>query len=613
MGERAGSLVGARPGCRRIRLFCAFALASAAVAIVPGMARGSDLFIQGGDTVRYSADPGEANNMTIALDGANYRITDPGVALIDTSVGGCAPVSATEATCPTAGITDISVQLGDMNDTGTLADSVANVGSGWSGDAGNDTLNGGDGTDSSLSGGDNNDTLNAGALGDNLNGGVGNDTSNGGPGSDSLSDDAGNDTLSGNGGSDNVQGGSSPNGADTMSGGADRDNLNLNGRTGDLRVTADSVADDGEAGEGDNVMPDFEQMQTGSGNDFILGGPQGEDIFSGDGNDTVGGGDGPDNVNGFNGDDNLSGDGGNDELRGGEGNDSHDGGAGDDLLFNSSFVPGSTDGADVLGGGSGSDQLEAFAEAPLLITLNDVADDGVEGEGDNAMSDLENVLGGDGPDILSGNASANQLEGGPGDDILAGLGGDDGLLGERGADQLVGGAGTDLLDGAGGADLLRSRDNGPDQASCGAALDTVLADLSDALDADCEQTSTGVVVELGNLSFADRNTVIVPLTCPAAEGIRCKGSLSLVSAKRLELGGKGKKAKRKIVLAKRKISIRSGDTKEFRVNLKPKAARALEGRRKTQVDVKARMIDADAVKLVNVERRALVRERGGGG
>jgi Ca2+-binding RTX toxin-like protein len=236
------------------------------------------------------------------------------------------------------------------------------------------------------------------------------------------------------------------------------------------------------------------------------------------------------------------------------------------------------------------------------------------------------VIGSSSSDLIVGNASANELSGDPetgligeggftrwGDDILAGLGGDDGLLGERGADQLVGGAGTDLLDGAGGADFLRSRDNGPDQASCGAALDTVLADLSDALDADCEQTSTGVVVELGNLSFVDRNTAIVPLTCPAAEGIRCKGSLSLVSAKRLELGGKGKgnKKKRKIVLAKRKISIRSGDTKEFRVNLKPKAAKALEGRRKTQVDVKARMVDADAVKLVNIERRALVRERGG--
>src|SRR5205823_2648962 len=56
----------------------------------------------------------------------------------------------------------------------------------------------------------------------------------------------------------------------------------------------------------------------------------------------------------------------------------------------------------------------------------------------NKISNLENVIGGAGNDILVGNAVANGLTGGPGRDLL---------IGGAGADRLYGGGEDDLLIG----------------------------------------------------------------------------------------------------------------------------------------------------------------------
>jgi Ca2+-binding RTX toxin-like protein len=67
---------------------------------------------------------------------------------------------------------------------------------------------------------------------------------------------------------------------------------------------------------------------------------------------------------------------------------------------------------------------------------------------------LENVTGGDGNDVLVGDAAANELSGGNGDDVLLGAGGDDVLSGGTGRDLLVGGSGRDTLSGNGLEDIL---------------------------------------------------------------------------------------------------------------------------------------------------------------
>ena len=61
---------------------------------------------------------------------------------------------------------------------------------------------------------------------------------------------------------------------------------------------------------------------------------------------------------------------------------------------------------------------------------------------------VENAVGGNVADVLTGDGGANLLMGGRGDDVISGGEGTDVLIGGLGADRLDGGAGEDLLIGA---------------------------------------------------------------------------------------------------------------------------------------------------------------------
>ena len=91
------------------------------------------------------------------------------------------------------------------------------------------------------------------------------------------------------------------------------------------------------------------------------------------------------------------------------------------------------------------------------------------------------IEGTDGPDRLVGTPAADTLAGLAGGDRIEGLGGSDFLDGGPGRDVLLGGGGPDRVaaDGDGSKDTVR----------CGAGTDTVTADLSDAIAADCETIS----------------------------------------------------------------------------------------------------------------------------
>ncbi|HEU5057405.1 MAG TPA: hypothetical protein VFU21_12800 [Kofleriaceae bacterium] len=166
-----------------------------------------------------------------------------------------------------------------------------------------------------------------------------------------------------------------------------------------------------------------------------------------------------------------------DVLRGGDGNDRIDGGPGDDVMFgrgghDSFHSEGAMDGADDMRGGDGSDTvLYSFRPTAVTVTIgDDTQPDGEAGEGDTVRNDVENVRGGNGPNVLVGNAAANELYGGPtadelygggGNDLLVGSTGADMLFGDAGADQLLGHAGPDVLYGGDGADILQG-DEGRD-------------------------------------------------------------------------------------------------------------------------------------------------------
>ena len=181
---------------------------------------------------------------------------------------------------------------------------------------GNDLLVGNDGYNR-IDGNGGNDTIKGLGGEDDLDGDVGHDTVSGGDGDEYFTNDAGQDKFLGGGGDDFFDAGSTNDGRDIFSGGAGYDRIYYGNRTGNLSidVRTDEVGDrDGEAGEGDKVVNDFEEIDGGTGSDTIHGGSMGEDINGG-------GGTGADFLYGHGGPDYLDGNDGNDRLEGNEGYD----------------------------------------------------------------------------------------------------------------------------------------------------------------------------------------------------------------------------------------------------------------------------------------------------
>ncbi|MDA0159195.1 hypothetical protein OM076_02865 [Solirubrobacter ginsenosidimutans] len=119
-------------------------------------------------------------------------------------------------------------------------------------------------------------------------------------------------------------------GADTYVGGGGSDSVTYEGRSENLALSPDGVANDGAAGEGDNIAPDIGTVIGGHGSDVLTGnagrnafsGGEGDDVLAGGGSDDqLVGGPGADRLTGDDGQDVLGGDDGDDVLVGGEGVD----------------------------------------------------------------------------------------------------------------------------------------------------------------------------------------------------------------------------------------------------------------------------------------------------
>lgn len=129
------------------------------------------------------------------------------------------------------------------------------------------------------------------------------------------------------------------------------------------------------------------------------------------------------------------------------------------------------DGGDVISGGPGTDVVLYSGSTPVDVTLDALANDGRAGEGDNVLSDVEDVYGGSGDDRLVGNDAPNTIDG------------------ADGADRITGGGGTDVLIGGPGDDTLDARDGAIDRVDCGDGKDTAIIDKIDLVAADCEIVS----------------------------------------------------------------------------------------------------------------------------
>lgn len=369
-----------------------------------------------GGSLRVTAQQqaGKAHRIDVSLVNATFTVTDTGDVLL--AGVGCTAVTANTVTCTAAGVDEIVISGAELDDK--IVSSAP--------------------FDTTVFGQNGNDEITTGVGNDRLDGGNGNDTLTGGAGFDVLLGRNDNDVLLGAEGRDTLDGGF---GADAMSGGADLDIADYSSRIAGVTADPDNVADDGEPGEGDNLRGDIEE---------ILGG-RGDDVLTGTDDATVQnrlvGNDGNDTLTGLAGIDKLFAGNGKDFLSGGDGNDDLDGGLGPDVVF----------------GGAGRDELfNTIRTERLTIDLDDVADDGATGEGDNVHSDIEDLHGGSGPDLLIGSAANNTLIGGTGDDTLLGLAGADNLFGEGGNDTLDGGDNDDALQGGVDDDTLRGG-NGVDR------------------------------------------------------------------------------------------------------------------------------------------------------
>ena len=209
------------------------------------------------------------------------------------------------------------------------------------------------------------------------NGGDGNDVLDGGAGNDTLNGGAGNDNMWGDFGNDTFDGGT---GADNMVGGSGTDTATYASRAVGVTVSLDNAANDGQAGEGDNVSATTENVIGGNGNDTISGTNGVASVFNGgNGNDRLFGFSAADTLIGGNGNDQLVGNGSNDLLLGGAGNDLIYGGSGNDNIHggdnDDTLIGGS--GRDFLFGQNGNDFL--FAQGDPVgggAAFNDVLDGG---------------------------------------------------------------------------------------------------------------------------------------------------------------------------------------------------------------------------------------------
>ena len=244
-------------------------------------------------------------------------------------------------------------------------------------------------------------------------GGRGDDVLEGGGGADELAGDAGKDTASYAG---------SPMGVtvrlhsqQAMGGDAEGDEFS------NLEDAEYSIfnEDNEETGKGTERVPDIENLR-GSGMDDILAGDSRDNVIwggAGDdklyggphgGNDELHGQDGDDMLFGGRGDDTLNGGDDDDMLSGGPDNDTYDGGGGDDMIH--------ADLADqVIDGGEGNDTVSYAKIGSRMSVMRSL--DGTT-TGDATITNVENIIGGQGGDTLTGSAMSNVIEGHDGADTI---------------------------------------------------------------------------------------------------------------------------------------------------------------------------------------------------
>jgi Ca2+-binding RTX toxin-like protein len=256
--------------------------------------------------------------------------------------------------------------------------------------------------------------------------------------------------------------------------------ITINTGNGDDTIIGSDLADSIDAGDGDDsIIGNLgdDTLNANDGNDTVFGGAGNDEIDGEDGDDSLVGGDGNDTITAGDGADIVTGDLGNDSITGGNGPDNITGGDGDDNIIgdvgDDTIMAGL--GNDVLLGGGGMDFIDGEDGDDLIIgnggrdtLLGGLGDDDIFGGGSG-----DSIDGGDGDDSLSGDLGNDTIRGNDGNDTILGGGGDDlafgdsddsnssesgddSIFGNAGDDTVIGVTGSDLVVGGSGNDLVRS-------------------------------------------------------------------------------------------------------------------------------------------------------------
>ena len=274
-----------------------------------------------------------------------------------------------------------------------------------------------------------------------------------------------NDVLSGGSGNDSyVFDADSPLGSDSITDSAGVDTIDLSATT-TLAVTLNLGVVTSQVVNANLSLTlasatAIDNAQGGSLNDTITGNTANNTLTGNAGDDAIYGGDGVDSLSGLDGNDLLVGGAGNDSLNGGNGNDTLDGGAGNDLLtgsvgddtyrLNASDSVSASSQTETLSDTGGLDWLDFSTTLVKSVTVN-LGLATAQAVNTNltvnlgSATTIENVIGTQQADTITGNTLANILVGLGGNDILSGLGARDLIVGGAGADTLTGGDEEDLL------------------------------------------------------------------------------------------------------------------------------------------------------------------------
>ncbi len=444
-------------------------------------------------------------------------------------------------------VRDVENILGGTGNDILAGDSLVNR---IEGGGGNDTLRGGVGADV-LDGGTGTDTVDFSDMADPVVltlagasfaqasvGGIADDmvrnveAAIGGSGNDMLAGSAAVETLNGGGGNDRLRGGG---GNDILEGGTGIDTADYTDKTLAVVATLNgaTAATVSVGGVAEDTLTNIEGIAGGSAADTLTGDGLANQLDGQGGNDVL---------NGAGGDDLLTGGIGNDTLDGGTGTDTASfaektasvvvtlngataatatvGGAAEDTLRNIENIIGGSGndtltgdtlanrfsggaGTDVLDGGAGTDTAEyGDRTAAVVVTLNGATNAIVTigGVAEDTLRNIENIIGGSGNDILTGDSAVNLLSGGLGDDTLSGGGGIDTLDGGAGSDTATFASATSPV-------VLALAGATPAQATVGGVANNFVVAIENIIGGTGNDTLTGDAAGNGLTGGAGNDTL----------------------------------------------------------------------------------------------------------